>query len=88
MMTEEMTKVTIKIDGCNYNIRGMESAEYLEGLGRLVEAKIAELRQELPYYGAVKLAVLAALQFADDKCKAEEKYRELTNEIDELLGGA
>ena len=88
MMPEEMTKVTITVDGCNYPIRGTEDEAYLEGLGRLVDEKIANLRKEFPYYGTVKLAVLAALQFADEKCRAEEKYQELTKEIDELLGGA
>lgn len=87
-MPEDLTKVTITVDGCNYNIRGKESPEYLEGLGRLVDEKIASLREEFPYYGTVKLAVLTALQFADEKCRAEEQYQELTKEIDELLGGA
>ncbi len=83
-MEEDKNRVTVRIDGNEYHLRGEDSPEHLEHIASLVNEKMKSIRLSCPSCGPIKLAVLTALQFADDKVKAEERYERMMREIDDL----
>ena len=83
-MADDNTRITVQIDGSEYHLRGEDSPEHLQRIAAMVNDKMASLRLSCPTYGPIKLAVLTALQFADDKVKAEERYAKMMADIDDL----
>lgn len=75
-----INRVTLAIMGDDYVVTGNESTEYMKMLGRLLEERIEEISNEAGdlRLSKTQLAVLAALQLADD-------YQRIFQEHDELL---
>ncbi|TGK04841.1 cell division protein ZapA [Leptospira semungkisensis] len=94
-------KVKARIQGDDYTIVGDTDPEYIHRLAELVDRKIRELQLGMPSASKLKLAVLAALNFADEleqsrsnapetgssSPEAEEKTRKLITLIEEGLIG-
>ncbi len=95
-------RVTARIQGDDYTIVGDTDPEYILRLAELVDRKIRELHLGMPNASKLKLAVLAALNLADEleqaranvsesrgpsSPEAEEKTRKLITLIEEGLIG-
>ncbi|EPG67696.1 cell division protein ZapA [Leptospira wolffii] len=94
-------RVNARIQGDDYTIVGDTDPEYIHRLAELVDRKIRELHLGMPNASKLKLAVLAALNFADEleqaksqtseagpsSPEAEEKTRKLITLIEEGLIG-
>mgnify|MGYP000849569300 FL=1 len=82
---EILNRVTINIMGDEYNVVGRESAEYIAQLVQSIELKIESIQQA---HGDAKLsktqlAILVALQFADEMVKLRIEHENLERLIQE-----
>ncbi|NLW55369.1 MAG: cell division protein ZapA [Firmicutes bacterium] len=80
-----LNRVTIKIMGDEYNVVGAESAEYIDELVKQIEAKIDSIQKA---HGDAKLsktqlAILVALQLADEMVKLRIEHENLVRLIQE-----
>ena len=90
------TVVEVEIYGTTYPMRGEHDQDYLRRLAEVVDRKMREIGGKVPTVDTSKIAILAALNLADelarcnDKQEGErtrimEKVTELTGEITEAL---
>jgi cell division protein ZapA len=80
-------RVTVTIYGQEYVVKGVETAEYLNTLAAFVDKKMKQLNQRNPNLSLLKVAVLSALNIADELHKLQEDYDALINLIEEEKKG-
>lgn len=71
---EELTKVKVEICGESYNIKGNESEEHIKMIAAYVDKKMRQVVERNPRLSTGKVAVLAALNIADELSKLQEDY--------------
>lgn len=71
------------IYGQEYTIKGDESREYVETVARYVDKKMRQISQKSPHLTLPKVAVLTALNIADELYKLQEDYEALIRLIEE-----
>jgi cell division protein ZapA len=71
-MTDEGRLVTVEINGMRYPIRSQLDAAYVADLAAYVEMKMQLAARESPAGDTLKIAVLAALNIADECFRARE----------------
>ena len=92
-VAEEKKNVTVQIFGNEYPISGVKDARYVEELARYVDSKMKEIAKGSSLLSSAKVAILAALNMADELFRehaAREKLQrtvvrrveEITNKID------
>jgi len=67
--------VPVVIMGQTYKVRAEENVAYLEELARFVDTKMATISDASNQAEPLKVAILAALNIADEFFKAEETAR-------------
>jgi cell division protein ZapA len=72
---EGASLVTVTIFGHSYSLRAEEDGSYVEELARHVDAKMRTLSVETGVTEAGRVAVLAALNLADELEKLRERHR-------------
>jgi cell division protein ZapA len=88
----------VEIFGAVYNVRGSDDRGYLQGLADLVDRKMREVAQHVHTADTARIAILAALNLADELFRLEkrqegervqirEKMAELTEELTGALNG-
>ena len=77
-MAQPITRTEVTILGSSYSISGETDPEYVQRLAKFIDSKMRELAGSLPGASAQKLAILAALNIADEFFQ----YKELNNEDD------
>lgn len=77
-------KVTVTINGQEYNLVAAEDAAYMKKVGEHVDAKIQEVR-ESGKISSADAAVLAALNIADEYFKSQEAAESLRVQIKGFL---
>jgi cell division protein ZapA len=86
---KEGSLVPVAIFGQTYNVRADEDGSYLEELARYVDTKMRALSESTGTADPLKVAVLAALNIADEFFKLEQGQKagqaELAAATDELL---
>ena len=94
-----MNTVTVKINGMEYNLKGKEDDEYLLKVSEYVDGKFKEVSSNNNKLSISSVAVLSALNIADElfKCNKEvddllkkknsleERIREIKQEIEETV---
>ncbi|MEM1176923.1 MAG: cell division protein ZapA [Acidobacteriota bacterium] len=86
----------VEIFGAVYHVRGEQDREYLLKLAEIVDRKMREIGEHLPVVDTGKIAVLAALNLADEmlqknqqqegeRVEIMEKVTELTGELEAAL---
>ena len=65
-MEEEKNKVTVNIFGNKYTIKGDGNPEYIQELAQFVDKKMQEIVQFTSTISSYKVAILAALNIADE----------------------
>ncbi|MGD0154305.1 MAG: cell division protein ZapA [Thermacetogeniaceae bacterium] len=80
---EEKTKVTVKIYGEEYVVKGYAKTGYIEGIAAYVDKKMQLIGQKNTHLSNSKVAVLAALNIADELYKMQEDYDSLAKLLDE-----
>lgn len=73
MATEPQEPTTVEIFGTAYAVRGGHDREHLAVVAALVDAKMREIGAHLPQAEPGRLAILAALNLADELIGLERK---------------
>ncbi|NPV93289.1 MAG: cell division protein ZapA [Firmicutes bacterium] len=79
---ESKQRVSVKIYGEEYLVKGSASREYITMLASYVDQRMRQLENRNPRLSPSKVAVLTALNLADELMKLQEDYDNLVK----LLG--
>lgn len=72
-----MKTVSVKINGLEYNLKGNEDEKYLLEVAGYVDSKIREIGANKKNLGSTSVAVLAAINIADQLHKCDQEVIEL-----------
>lgn len=95
---EDGTLIQVQIFGQTYKVRGEEERAYIEELARYVDSKMKSISASTNTSDSLKIAILAALNIADEYFKLErerkdadhrvaETAHQLASALDEVLSG-
>ena len=76
----DKTRTMVKIGGKEYVMAGFESEEYIHRVAIYVDRKMSELKSQYVNLNPNTLAVLTAVNVADDLLKMQEQFDELNEE--------
>lgn len=76
-------RVKVEIFNQEYIVKGSENAEYIEMLAAYVDRRMRMIEQRNHSLSIVKVAVLTALNLADELNKLQEDYDELVKVLEE-----
>jgi cell division protein ZapA len=79
-----MPSVSVEIMGQNLEVASDADADWVRAVARSVDARAREIRAKARNINAVDLAILTALNFADELERLRLEYRELLEQIDAL----
>ena len=90
------TSIDVEIFGATHRVRGEHDRDYLQQLADMVDRKMREVGDKVPTVDTGKIAILAALNLADElvQCNNQqegerveimEKVAELTGVLNEAL---
>ncbi len=84
------TSVDVEIFGAVYHVRGEQGSDYLQELAKLVDSKMREIGNHVPTVDSGKIAILAALNLADEllQCNHQQEGErvEIMEKVAELTG--
>lgn len=78
-----MIKVTVKINGSEYSLKGDEKEEYLHKVARYVDKKITDILNRNNKLSISDAAVLSAVNVADELFKCGEEIELMDKELEE-----
>jgi len=79
MQEEKGRSVSVKIMDSEYTISGSGNEEYTKEIAKYVDEKMRQIASKFPYPSSAKVAILAALNIADelfDEKKARSQLKE------------
>ena len=76
-------KVIVSIFGEDYIVKGNESPEYMEMLASYVDRRMKMIQQRNYNLSNTKIAVLTALNLADELNKLQEDYDDMVKTLEE-----
>lgn len=79
----KISKVSVDIFNEQYIVRGEENPEYMQMLASYVDRRMKMIQQRNPNLTNTKIAVLTALNLADELNKLQEDYDELVKALEE-----
>ncbi len=79
-------KVSFKIGGVEYTITGYETEEYMRSVASYVDKKMEEVRQRCFSLDTSMLAVLTAVNIADETMELYDRIEELEENQERLQG--
>lgn len=96
MSTGTPTSTAVEIFGSTYHVRGSDDSGYLQELAQVVDGRMRELSEHASTADPARLAILVALNLADelsrahrqqegDRVEIREKVAELARELEEAL---
>ena len=80
------TSVTVKIYGQEYTLRGEADADYVQEVARFVDARMREISATSSVAMTTKVAILAAINIADELFRERQKRHEALSLLDERSG--
>lgn len=80
----EKNSTKVKIAGAEYTITGYETEEYMQKVGIYVDKKMNEIRQKCFNLDTSMIAVLTAVNIADENLKLYDRIEDLEREIEDL----
>ena len=98
MSAKSTATVDVEIFGAVYHVRGQNNPEYLQELAEVVDGRMREVSQHVATVDTGKIAILAALNLADELAQSrkdqegervviQEKVAVLTDELGVALEG-
>jgi cell division protein ZapA len=76
-------RLTVEIYGQLYRLVGKDSDQHMKAVARYVDDTMKEFAQGNPRLDTTKLAVLSAVNIADDYFKLKEEYESLLKLLEE-----
>lgn len=84
--SDQGIRVEVRILGDTYAIRSHHaSAEQVQRVADRVDIRLTDLRQRYPNLSLHRLAVLAALNLADELTRLQEQHEQLTASLQERI---
>jgi cell division protein ZapA len=80
-----MRTIDVKILGQRYKVRSDEGEEYINDLARYVNDQIGEVQKTTKTVATHNLAILAAMNIADNLFKAEQRENQIKKEVRERV---
>ncbi len=84
-MKENKPAITVEIFGEEYRIKGIKEPDYVYKLASFVDKKMREVAANTQLTSTNKIAILAALNIADELYKTREKQTLNSHQIKEKL---
>jgi cell division protein ZapA len=81
--SDNINRVTVEILDQQYIVKGNENSEYIEMLAAYVDRRMRAIDQRNHSLSISKIAVLTALNLADELNKLQADYDELVKELEE-----
>ncbi len=81
-MVEEKGRATVQIYGEEYTVKGEASPEYLRMLAAYIDKMMRQVATRQPRLTTARVAVLTALNIADEMSKLQEDYDTLVKLMD------
>jgi cell division protein ZapA len=78
--------IPVKIFGHTYRVRGEEDRSYIEDLARYVDTKMQSISESTRTGDSLKVAILAALNIADEYHKLQCRYEDSEGRVAEQAG--
>ncbi len=82
-VSEGSITVRVRIGGEEYPVKGDASVEYIRTLACVVDSRMKDIHQKNPNLNRQRIAVLVALNLADEIEKVRAEYRELLQIVEE-----
>ncbi len=76
-------KVTVEIYGESYAVKGDAEIEQIERVAALIDERMRRTARSNPRLSTTKIAVLTALNIADEFLRLEQDYRQLVQMLKE-----
>lgn len=83
-MDDKQCKISVEVYGESYALKGNLEAERVKIIAALVDAKMREIAKTNAYLSPTKVAVLAALNIADDYLRLENDFNQLVQMVKEV----
>jgi cell division protein ZapA len=98
LSAENSANTAVRIFGATYLVRGSDDSGYLQELADFVDGKMREVAQHVTTADTARIAILAALNMADElfrtqkrqdgeRVEIKEKAAELAEELRQALDG-
>lgn len=84
-MTDSGEKIRVKVNivGQEYTVIGGKSSEHIIEIAQEVDSLMKKIHQNNPHLPQMKVAVLAALNLADELAKTRDDYKWLLEVIED-----
>lgn len=94
-MSGKQEPISVEIYGQTYNVRGEGDPAYLTDLAQFVDSRMREIASQLSTLDPLKIAILAALNIADELKQTQQRKNdavgilmEKAEQLAEQLGGS
>ena len=87
-MNEELRSIRVSIFGRDYNIKGGSDEEYIRDLAEYVDSVMKDIADKAGAISSGRIAILAALNIADEMLKERQRFDEFTDEVVQKLQDA
>ena len=84
-MSEELRSIKVSIFGRDYSIRGDSDSEYIKTIAAHVDSVMRDIADKTGSLSSGRVAILAALNIADEMFKERERFDEFANELAQEL---
>ncbi len=84
-MAKDAEGIRVNIYDQEYYVRGGMDEEYIQKLGKYLDAKMRAIAGRTRTVDSLRLAVLAALNIADEYHQIKARYEETTKRVDEKV---
>ncbi|MGI6037339.1 MAG: cell division protein ZapA [Limnochordia bacterium] len=81
---EAKNKAQVQICGDEYVIKGAADSEYIVALAAMVDEKMRDIQRRNPTLPRHRIAILAAINLADELTRARRENQELVKFLEEL----
>jgi cell division protein ZapA len=85
-MSNPLESIRIEIYDQEYHVKGSLNPTYLEELARYVDGKMRSIAARGRNVDSLRVAVLAALNIADEYHQLKSKYDEITRQVQQKVG--
>ena len=84
-MSEELRSIRVSIFGREYNIKGGSDEDYIRNLAEYVDSVMKEIADKAGAISSGRIAILAALNIADEMHKERDRFNEFADEMVQRL---
>lgn len=85
-MNHSPDSIRIEIYDQEYNVKGSLNAAYLEELARYVDGKMRSIAAKSHNVDSLRVAVLAALNIADEYHQMKSKFEKTAQQVEQKVG--